>query len=84
VSAPEVAEVRIERRGGFEIDIDHPFSEVFITTTDGRHFYTRLFHTIDDSPHARAFEAQAFRRRLEAAERQMAPERLPNGTPAKP
>lgn len=64
MSAPEVAEVRIERRGE-----DRPFSEVFITTTDGRHFYTRLFHPIDDSAHARAFEAQAFSRRMEAAER---------------
>ena len=64
-----VKNVRIERRGSET----HPFSEVFITTgseafaadanaTD-RVYYTRLFHTLDDSPHARAAQAQDFLRR---------------------
>lgn len=40
----------------------HPFVDVFIVAK-GRHYYTRLFHTLDDSPHARAAQVQDFLRR---------------------
>lgn len=40
----------------------HPFSEVFIFAA-GRSYYTRLFHTIDDSSHARSAQVQDFLRR---------------------
>lgn len=39
-----------------------PFSEVFIVAA-GRSYYTRRFHTLDDSPHARAAQVQDFLRR---------------------
>lgn len=63
-----VTSVRIERRGGFEVGVDHPFSEVFIIA-DGKHYCTRLFHTVDDSPFARAEQAEQFKRRIAAGER---------------
>lgn len=40
----------------------HPFSDVFIVAA-GRCYYSRLFHTLDDSPHARSAQAQDFLRR---------------------
>lgn len=44
-----------------------PFSEVLITAC-GVPYCTRLFHTIDDSPHARAAQAQDFLRRQNRAQ----------------
>jgi len=68
-TAPEVLDVKIVRVGGYEVGVDHPFSEVFITTKLGTH-YTRLFHTVDDSKFARAEQAAQFKRRWEAGRRQ--------------
>lgn len=59
--------VRIERRGGDQPG-DRPFSEVFIRA-NGRDYYTRLFHTLDNSPFVREEQKQAFLRRLGAAAR---------------
>jgi DNA-directed RNA polymerase beta subunit len=42
-----------------------PFSDVFIVAA-GRTYYSRLFHTLDDSLHARAAQAQAFLKRQNA------------------
>lgn len=39
-----------------------PFSEVFIVAA-GRSYYSRLFHTLDNSPHACAAQTQDFLRR---------------------
>lgn len=39
-----------------------PFSEVFIVAK-GQTYYSRLFHTLDNSPHAKAAQAQDFLRR---------------------
>ena len=74
-TAPEVLDVKIVRVGGFTPVVDHPFSEVFITTATGDGFkrrvhYTRLFHTIDDSKFARAEQIAQFKRRWEAGRRQ--------------
>lgn len=44
------------------LDKPRPFSEVLIVA-DGRPYCTRLFHTIDNSPHARAAQIQDFLRR---------------------
>jgi len=63
-----VENVKIERRGGFEIGVDHPFSEVFITA-DSKHYCTRLFHTVDDTAFARAEQAEQFKRRIASGER---------------
>ncbi len=60
----DITEIRIERRGSET----HPFSEVFITAA-GRHYCTRLFHPLDDTPFAREDQAQGFLRRLAAAAR---------------
>ena len=69
--APAVLDVKITRVGGFEIGVDHPFSEVFITTPLGVH-YSRLFHTLDDNKFTRAEQAAQFKRRWEAGRRQWA------------
>lgn len=70
----EVTGVRIVQRTTFRdrrevLKAARPFSEVFIATADGGHYYTRLFHTLADSPHARAAQTQDFLRRMEAADR---------------
>lgn len=55
--------VAIRRRASFE---GHPCTEIFYTyTEDGvqRDACTRLPYALDDSPHARANEAQQFTRR---------------------
>ena len=54
--------VRIEQRERVIDGKQCPFSEVFVMQ-GGRSFYSRLWHTIDDSPHARAAQAQDFLRR---------------------
>lgn len=56
------ADVRIEQRERGAPPSIQRFSEVFITQ-DGRTFYTRLFHQLDNSPHARAAQLQDFVRR---------------------
>jgi len=66
-----VTSVRIERRGGYMVDVDRPFSEVFIVA-DGKHYCTRLFHTVDDTAFARAEQAEQFKRRIAAGERSWA------------
>lgn len=75
--AREVTSVRIEHRSThFDRQQYHadarPFADVFITTADGAHYYTRLFHPLDDSPHARAAQAEAFKQRMAAADRHRA------------
>lgn len=70
----EVTSVRIVRREThFDRQIYHadarPFSDIFITTADGGQYYSRVFYALDDSPHARAAEAEAFKRRMAAADR---------------
>lgn len=73
----DITEVRIERRTtnwtGANLGAPgqwhkepFPFADVFITAA-GRHYYSRLFHTLDDSPHARAAQAQDFLRRQNRA-----------------
>ena len=55
--------VRIQPRVNVVNGINHPFCEVLYTfTRDGVPMcaMSRLFHPLDDSPHARAFQAQAF------------------------
>jgi hypothetical protein len=59
----EVTKVEIVRR---EIKRSHPFSEVFIDYTEDRELrssYSRLFYALDDTPHARAAQTQAFLQR---------------------
>lgn len=68
-----VSSVRIVRRETTydrreRLSTPRPFSEVLIVA-DGRHYCTRLFHTVDDSPHARAAQTQDFLRRQAAAGR---------------
>ena len=56
-------EVHIQPRCNFVNGAQHPFAEVLYTfKRDGvpMHALTRLFHPLDDSPHARAFQAQTF------------------------
>lgn len=70
----DVTDVRIVQRTTFmdrkAVCKDaRPYSEVFITTADGARYYTRLFHVIDNSPHARAAQIQDFYRRMAAADR---------------
>lgn len=65
--AVNVSSVRIVRRTTTydrqeRLEKPREFSEVLIVA-DGRHFCTRLFHTLDDSPHARAAQMQDFIRR---------------------
>lgn len=50
-------------------DKPYAFSEFFITTADGRTFYSRTWDVIPDTPHARASQIEAFKRRMEAADR---------------
>jgi hypothetical protein len=64
VSLPVVEDVRIERR---EIVPGRPFAEVFIRTLEGEHYYSRLWHPIEDGPHARAHQVQLFFERMKAA-----------------
>lgn len=67
MTADDVESVRIERREtnwdkGVWHEKPHPFSDVFIVAR-GVNYYSRLFHTLDDSPHARAAQVQDFLRR---------------------
>lgn len=50
-------------------DREYEFSEVFIETADGRHFYSRTWDVLPDTAHERASQVAAFERRMEAAER---------------
>lgn len=40
-----------------------PFSEIKITTADGRHYLSRVPWAVPDSPHTRAAQLQDFLRR---------------------
>lgn len=67
--APEVTSIRIERREiHWEGTKREPFSEVFIEA-GGQHYYSRLWHVLDNTPFARADQTAGFKRRWEAAER---------------
>lgn len=54
-----MTEVRIKRR---ENEANKPFSEIFIEH-DGRHFYSRVWWSLDDTAQARAAQLQDFLRR---------------------
>lgn len=64
-----IAEVRIVRRTtrynkSAVRDQEYVFSEVLITTVDGRHFCSRLWHEVPDTAFARAEQAEQFRLRM--------------------
>lgn len=65
---PAITDIRIVQReihwGGVK---RAPFSEVFIEA-GGQHYYTRLWHALDDTPFARADQREAFKRRWKAAQ----------------
>lgn len=66
----DITEIRITRRTTIHdrtelLTTPRPYSEVHITAR-GETYYTRLFHTLDDSGHAREAQAQDFLRRQNA------------------
>jgi hypothetical protein len=50
-------------------DKAYAFSEIFITTEDGGHYYSRTWDVLQNSPHEQASQIEGFKRRMEAAER---------------
>ena len=50
-------------------DKEYAFSEIFIVTEDGGHYYSRTWDVLPNTPHEQASQIEAFKRRMEAAER---------------
>ena len=70
---PEIVEVRIVRRtthqdGNTIRPHAYAFSEILMTSADGRHYCSRTWEEIADSPFARAHQVEQFKRRMAASQ----------------
>ena len=79
LSAPEIVECTITRRvtayaGDVVRDKLYAFSEILMTDDRGRHYCSRTWDNLTDSPHARAYQIAQFKARWEANRRM-----YPNG-----
>ena len=71
---PEIVECQIVRRTtNYDRDMIRPklyaFSEILMTDSLGRHYCSRTWDELKDSPFARAHQIAEFKKRWEAAER---------------
>lgn len=75
MSTPEIVECKITRRtthygmGGVLRPELYAFSEILMTDSTGRHYCSRTWEEVKDSPFARAHQIAEFKKRMEAAER---------------
>ncbi len=74
MSAPEIIECTIVRRTtAYDRGVVRPqlyaFSEILMTDANGRHYCSRTWDELKDSPFARGHQIAEFKKRWEADER---------------